>query len=173
MEIKEFTVQDRMGDLTLTGRILSERRWEHREHKTRWTDMVLYRVVDKRSPYQYALQMIARSRVYHRFGGPCVKKHHRIRTVESVRKEPERWKGLSACWNNGCKPPELDLMNSDDVIAEERDEPHLLLCSNASDILDKLYHHKGEIGILAGSVLREAAKVDPFIAQAWKHTRRV
>lgn len=177
MEPSEFIVHDRLGPLTLRGYTLSDRRWKPRRgdglDRRRWTDMVLYRVEDPKSPYQYALQITARSIVFHRPGGPCASPRHRIVTAAEVWKDSERCISLVPCRKPGCRPQELGLMDGQAKIAEEQDDHHLFLCTSASDILKKLYRQKGEISSLAGDVLEDAARVEPRIAQAWKTRRRV
>jgi len=177
MDPSEFIVHDRLGPLVLQGYILADRRWRPRREdgkdKRRWTDMVLYRITDQKSPYQYALQITARSCVYHRIGGPCVDSRHRITTVEEVLKDEDRYDMLVSCRKPGCKAPDLDHMPEDSKIAEEVDDHHLFLCSNPADILRKLYRHKHEISPLAGDLLEEAALKDPRLAAAWKRTRRI
>ncbi len=217
MENKEFTVHDRLGPLTVTGKLLVDQRFGS-EHKTRWTDMALYQVVEtaqdrrvtvscqgctpprtlivgvdtfsqapivcgqcqksftpdekqRERPFRYALEIIARSWVYHRVDGPCATKRHKINTVSDVRKSAGRWRNLYPCQK--CKAPDLADMRDDESIAEERQDSHVYLCPDATTIVRRLYHHSGQISQLAAKLLREAARKDPDIATAWKNQRRI
>lgn len=170
-EVQEFTVRDRLGDLTVKGRMLADCRYG-RMDKPRWTDMALYQVVDPDSEYRYALEYVARSFVYHRADGPCARKGHRITTVSEVRASEHRWRWLFPCRKPGCRPGELESMNDNDRIAEEKDNPHLYVCRDAPDILKRLYQHSGEISELAVKLLTQAAQKDPAIARAWRNTTR-
>lgn len=137
--------------------------------------MALYKVVDRRSRYQYALEIIARSFVYHRADGPCVRKKHRIISIKELRDEASggRWKYLYPCKRSDCAPADIEHMNGTDRIAEEQPDTHLYLCTRAADILARLYQHSGHISELAAQLLRTAAKEDPSIELAWKRMRRV
>lgn len=217
MDFKEFTVQDRLGPLTVRGELLADRRFGA-DRKPRWTDLALYQVTttvqdwrvtvacegcqpartlvvnagtlseapiicgqcdkpftpderQREKPFRYALEIIARSWVYHRVPGPCVKKRHMITTVGEVEKSNERWRNLLAC--RTCTPVDLVDMNDNDRIAEERQDSHVYLCSDAITIVNRLYRHSGEISPLAAGLLREAAMKDPEIAAAVKSTRRI
>lgn len=122
-------------------------------------------------PFRYALEIIARSWVYHRVDGPCVKRRHKISTVGEVWDSNARWRNLLPCTR--CKPDDLKSMRDDERIAEERQDPHVYLCSDASAIVKRLYHHSGEISEMAAKMLREAARLDPDIARAWRGSRRI
>lgn len=209
-EIKEFTVRDRLGPLTLKGQILADFRYG-REDKPRWTDMALYRIVpsgealraaealeehvlreltptereavdpvlprllrllEERQPtYQYAVEIIARSYVYHRAKGPCAKTRHRVTTVGNVRQNNHRWRNLVECPK--CKPDDLEYMPADAQIAEESEEAFVYLCANAHEIAAKLYHRNGEISAMAAKMVRAASKRDQGIAQMMRASRRV
>lgn len=174
LEVKEFEVRDRMGPLTLRGKLLADCRYGS-ESKLRWTDMALYKVVDRSSRYQYALEIIARSFVYHRANGPCLRKKHRITSIVMLRARAgeNRWKALYPCTRSGCAPGDLEDLDDDYRIAEEQPDTHLYLCTRPADILDRLYRHSGHISELAAELLHKAAKEDPGIEMAWKKTRRV
>ena len=213
MENKEFTVTDRLGELTITGQLLSDQRFGS-DRSPRWTDLALYRIVEiqrdawftarcrgckprrailistasldgdpifcdvckklidlPEDPFTYALEIIARSWVYHKFGGPCVKRKHQISVVQDVKRSGTRWRYLVPCTR--CKPGELEHLRPGDRIAEERSDPHIYVCSNADMIVRRLYHHSGEISMLAAKLLREAAREDPDIAKALVGDRRI
>lgn len=122
-------------------------------------------------PFRYALEIIARSWVYHRSPGPCVKRRHKITTVGDVRKSEGRWDNLFPC--RVCKPLDLEDMRPDERIAEERSDTHVYLCSDAAAIVNRMYRHSGEISGMATRLMLEAAKKDPDIAMAWKRPRRI
>jgi hypothetical protein len=122
---------------------------------------------------RYALQITARSRMYHAVNSPCVRSKHRKRTIASLKGDPERLRMLSPCPETGCRPPPLDRMGPQERIAEERDDPQLYLCVSAADVISKLYRRNGEITVLAAKLLREAAIKDPDIALAMISRTRV
>lgn len=169
-DVQEFQVFDRLGPLTLRGRILASCRWDKTD-KPRWTDMVLYGVVDTESEYKYGLEIIARSVIYHRMGSSCVRPRQRFTTVGEVYRSNFRWTNLIPCGK--CKPGDLHDLNDNDRIAEEKDKHQLYLCTDAADIVKKLYRRQGEITEIAAKLLYQAAQKDPSIAQAWKSNRRV
>jgi hypothetical protein len=210
VELKEFTMSDRLGPLVVKGEILADYR-HGTENKPRWTDMALYKIVDSgASPrpstvitelvkkgmsnaqraslagfmprlvalvydaqpsYQYAVEIIARSYVYHWVDGPCVKDRHLINTVSHVRESNHRWRYLSPCTR--CKPVDLEEMALDTRIAEEASESHVVLCTSASDVVNRLYQRNGEISVMAAKMLRAAARHDPEIANVIHSTRKV
>lgn len=214
---KEFTVQDRLGTVIVTGRLLADQRFGS-SGKPRWTDMALYRVTgtlhdwrlmlscggcspprmlvtsletlsqapitcgacekpfapDKDQtdkPFQYALEYLARSWVYHRATGSCAKSKHRFRTVGQVKQSDVRWENLIPC--NRCNPEDLEYLSDDERIAEEREETYVYLCSDAADIIKRLYYRSGEISKLAVGLLHEAARNDRDIASALHGQRRI
>lgn len=225
-EIQEFTVRDRLGPVTVSGRILADCRYG-RLDKPRWTDMALYEIVASDSAlrstdefteglrrqllremeneeailalpsttraavngvvtrtlrhmtvappvYRYVLEFVARSFVYHRVDGPCVKSSHQITKVGDVRESEHRWNNLMPCPKRGCRPPDLEDMSDSDQIAEEKDKHHIYLCTDAPEIIKKLYQHSREISGLAAKLVTEASEKDDRIAQAWRNkVRRV
>lgn len=171
-EVQEFTVRDRLGPLMLRGRVLADCRWGGNPSKARWTDMALYEIVDDESPHRYALEIIARSFVYHRFNSSCVRKKHRLVTVGEIAESEHRWEFLVPCPKRSCNPPDLNQMRDSERVAEELDEPRLYVCTDAKDILRKLYSHSGEISELAEKMLVQASRQDPDIARAWRNTTR-
>lgn len=124
-------------------------------------------------PIRYALEITARSRVYHRVGSPCVRSKHKIRRVGEIEHDPERWAELLACRESGCRPGNLNDMDPADRIAEERDDPKIYLCTDASAVIRKLYRRNGEITELAAKLLRDAAAKDADIAAAVAGRRRI
>lgn len=194
MENKEFTVHDRLGPLAIRGVLLSDQRFGS-DRKPRWTDMALYRVTkterdssrtarsggrdqpflleEKRSErsFRYALEIIARSWVYHHATGPCVRERHTIVAVGDVRDSSGRWRNLFPC--DKCKPEDLEEMSDDQFIAEENADTHLYLCYDAQSLLRRIYRHSGEISVLAAKLLAEAAQNDPAVAVAWKAKRKI
>lgn len=174
MEVKEFTVRDRLPrPITFRGLLLADCRYGS-DVKLRWTDMALYRILGSRSDFRYALEITARSVVYHAVSGPCARpERHRITTIADVRKSPERWDTLIPCDRTGCEPEDLEKLNDNDQIAEEVEEPHAYLCVYAIDIIDRLYHHSGEISELAADMLNKAARNDSYIDRARKMRWRI
>jgi hypothetical protein len=219
--IKEFVVHDRLGELRVTGELLSEQRFGGDGTKLRWTDMALYAVTETvhdgrlavtvecegcvpsrvftlgaefydqgailcglcgkpfipseqqaDQPIRYALEVVARSVVYHRVGGPCVRKRHMITTVGDVKRSDYRWDNLTACDKPGCRPPDLEDMRDNEKIAEERTDPHVYACTDAASVITRLYR-RGEISGLAAKLLRESARKDPDIAKAMRNPRRI
>jgi hypothetical protein len=216
MDNKDFTVHDRLGPVTVTGRLLVDKRFG--SDKPRWTDMALYQIVEtgshwqvavqcggctpprrlavgvtmladapvvcggcqqtfspitgeKERPFRYALEIIARSWVYHRHGGPCVKSRHAISRIADVKKSGGRWRNLYPC--RRCNPPDLEEMGPNERIAEEREDCHVILCTDATSIVYKLYRRSGDISELAAKLLYEAAAKDDDIARALRSTRRI
>lgn len=195
MEDKEFIVQDRLGSLILRGFLLSDRRYGSEHNKPRWTDMALYRLTRTERDYsrtvrsggpdqplflepgrnersfRYALEIIARSWVYHDATGPCVKERHTVVSVGKIRQSVGRWENLLPCAK--CKPADLEDMSDDQVIAEENPDTHLYLCLDAQSLLRRLYRHSGEISGLAAKLLTDASLADPAIAAALKTKRKI
>jgi len=194
MEEKEFIVHDRVGPVILRGFLLSDRRFGS-ERKPRWTDMALYRLTRTERDYsrtvrsggpdqplflepqrnersfRYALEIVARSWVYHDTDSPCVKERHTISSVAEVRASAGRWRNLLPC--EKCKPAEPEDMRDDQFIAEETPDPHLYLCLDVQSILRRIYRHSGEISVLAAKLLADAALADPAIAAALKTKRKI
>lgn len=194
MEHKEFIVHDRVGAVSIIGTLLSDQRFGS-ETKPRWTDMALYRIIETRrshsrtvrgaapgqplfveedkreKPFRYALEIIARSWVYHDATGRCVKERHTVTTVGEARQSPGRWRQLYPC--TVCNPPDLEKMDAGDRIAEENEELHLYLCSDASAVVKRLYRHSGEISVLAAKLLSESASKDRPLALALRRPRRI
>ena len=136
LSTEEFVVHDGLGPgLTLRGRRLAYTSGDDRTEKYRWTDIAIYEVIDRSSHWKYAIQVIAKSYVYHRVDSPCVSERHRIATIKHIRSSDHRWKNLYPCWKKDCTPPDLEHMTDDAQVAEEREEPSLYLCTNPADIL--------------------------------------
>lgn len=134
----------------------------------------LARILGENQPvYHYVLEIIARSLVYHRVSGPCVKGRHLITTVGNARQDhsAHRWRYLYPCPR--CTPPDLEKMRDTDKFAEERDDLRTYLCTDARDISSRLYKRNGEISSMAADLLHEAALKDAQIAYLMKSARRV
>lgn len=121
--------------------------------------------------FRYALEVTARSWVYHRRDSACVKPRHKITTIAELKKSDGRWNNLFPC--NRCKPFDIEDMNDTDEIAEERPDERIYLCTDGPDVVKRLYHHSSEISVLAARLLREAAVVDPEIERAITGSRRI
>lgn len=132
---------------------------------------IIPRIVEEQPVYHYVLAYVARSFVYHRADGPCVRDRHRITRVRDVRftDDDHRWHNLFPC--NRCHPEDLEDMNGSDRIAEEKDKHHFDLCTDASDVIARLYRRNGTISDLAAKLLYEARENDPAIARAFKNRR--
>lgn len=126
---------------------------------------------DTQPIYHYVIEIVARSYVYHRFPGGCVKPRHHISTVAEIRESNHRWRNLFQC--EKCRPPELEHMQTHQKVAEEKPESQVYLCTTASDIISRLQRRNGEISLLAARMLRKAAVHDPDIAAAIEAERRV
>lgn len=124
-------------------------------------------------PIRYALEITARSRVYHRVGSSCVRSKHRVWTAADIARDPIRLKELSPCPESGCRPAPLGQMRPNDRVAEERDSHQIYLFTNAAAIINKLYRRNGEITNLAAKLLKEAAVKDADIAAAMTDRRRI
>lgn len=122
-------------------------------------------------PIRYALEITARSRVYHQLGSRCVRSKHRIRKVKEVEQDTARWGELVPC--RDCRPSRLSQLGPDQYIAEERDEPQIYLCISAAAVINKLYRRNGEITELAAKLLKDAAVKDLDIAEAIDSRRRI
>lgn len=132
---------------------------------------VVPRLVDEQPVYQYVLAFIARSSVYHLLSSDCVRDRHQINTVEQIRASNPGWRDLYPC--RRCRPADLQRLSPGVQVAEEKDKHHLYLCTDASDVLSRLYRRNGEISELAVELLTEAATSDPAIARAFSSNRRV
>lgn len=132
---------------------------------------IVPRLVDEQPVYQYVLSFIARSAMYHLASSDCVRDRHRISTAAQVRAENPEWRGMWPC--RRCRPDDLHRLSPGVRIAEEKDKHHLYLCTDASDVLSRLYRRNGEISELAVELLTKAAATDPAIARAFSSTRRV
>lgn len=208
-EVKEFVMNDRLGELVVKGQLIADYRLGSMS-KPRWTDMALYRIADEeplrteevikqlvvdrmnntqraalagylprltalvfdaQPTYRYALEIIARSYVYHRLDSDCVSKRHGISTVGDIKESNHRWRHLFPC--ERCKPSDLEHMMPTDRVAEERSDARVSLCATASDIVDRLYQRNGEISVMAAKLIKTAAHRDPDIAKVLATPRRV
>lgn len=170
MRKKQFTVHDRLGPVKFVGQRLAYCKWGGGEDKLRWTDMALYKITTEESEYRYVLEIIAKSYLYHRMDGPCVRSRHRTSRVADIRANGHRWENLRPCPR--CAPGELEDMQDSDTVSEETDDRTILPCTSPSDIIKKLYQRNGEISEVAAECLQQAAKEDPEIATAWITVRR-
>jgi hypothetical protein len=170
MRKRQFTVRDRLGPIKFVGQQLAYCKWGRDEGKLRWTDMALYKITEKESEYSYVLEVIAKSYVYHKTKGPCVRSRHRISRIQDIRSSGHRWRNLYPC--PICEPGELEDLKDDDTVSEEQDDRTVYVCKDPADIVRRLYQRSGEISELAAECLQQAAKVDPEIATAWTSVRR-
>lgn len=131
-----ITVLDQTGPLSFCGELLAEVSWTYdtayRRGHTRWTDIALYRVLDESNQYEYVVQVLGRSVVYHRADGPCGR-GVRV-TVGSIRNnDPDRYEALAAC--HICNPADLDDLGDGDRVSEEGDIPTLYKCRDAMEVV--------------------------------------
>lgn len=165
----------RSPDLSFLGELLVEVS-SHGEFPLRWTDMALYRVHD--SAYQYALQTVGRSVVYHHESG-CFKGVRM--TVGRMRKDA-RWGEFEPCREKGCQPPIVDNMRTTWKVSVEEDIYRAHACTDV-DALMSLLRRPGtvadpqrpmeDIGYVGVRLLDSAAEVDRKIAQAIRTTKRL
>jgi hypothetical protein len=176
MELKEFVVHDRLPGpgLTIRGRQLALRKGRGYTTMPRWTDMALYEIVDPDSEWRYAFEKIAQSIVYHNPNGPCASRARgHVTQVGDIRQTRPEWWKLVPCEKKPCAPGSIRTLPDSTRVIEEQPEPSLYLCTDPGDILKQLYRRRGEISSVAAEVLKQAARQDPRIAEAWSVMRRV
>lgn len=167
MKPEKITVRDAFGPVSFPGAILVDMSWNaetaaQRTAQTRrpprWTDMVLYRVDDDQSPYQYVLMVVGRSIVYHRVDG-CGR--GTPTTVGYLARTPQ-WEEYEPC--RECRPPELGPLDDNVRVSLEDDRPKLHRCETVEDLLAALVDRRtGEVSGLGIKLLNQAALLDPNI----------
>lgn len=173
---QQVTARDVDGPVSFRGEVLVDLSWTPTPVDEpsmgapllRWTDMLLYRVLED-SPYQYALQIVGRSVVYHRPGGPC--RRGVRKTVEKLAENEDRFYTLRPCTKRGCyrgvsvaflleKTEEQD----QDVLAVETDRYTLHKCEDPQGVIDALRDENGVVSGLGQQLLDAACDEDPTIA---------
>lgn len=172
----KIVVRDAIGPVTFHGSVLVDMSWTvstaARRGKTsrrplRWTDMILYTVDDDNNPYQYVLQTVGRSVVYHRATGGCGKGVPA--TVGDLARTP-RWEEYEAC--RDCSPSELDEMADDDNVSVEEDRFRLYKCTDVHELIGNLRDKRdGNISGLGTKLLARATVFDPSIRAAMEVER--
>jgi hypothetical protein len=170
-ETREIRVYDELGPRTITGWTVADLSWTYAEAHSyghdHWTDIALYRVVDNPN-MQYAVQIIGRSSVYHRVGGPCSRGVTML--VGKLGEDDDRYQALKPCLRDGCKPVDLDDLKNSDSVKVEVNLSKLYECRDADEVVAATYSHgrrdgKNRSG-LSIKLLTAAAMVDAEIEQA-------
>lgn len=172
----EIVVKDSDGPLAFRGELVADLSWDAKRAKgfdhVRWTNLTLYRVREEGSEYTYVLQVVGRSVIYHRAGGPCWSGIYL--PVGVVLRDVERYQELVAC--STCTPEELDYLHHNTVVAVEEDLPTLYRCRDAAEFVDvmrsRIDRERSKAG-LSMKLLKVASSVDPDIAAAQVKTRRL
>lgn len=159
--MQKITARDEEGLLSFNGEMIAEMTWSYEAAKARghqrWTDLVLYRVAEEGVPYRYALQVVARSVVYHKTDGPC---HRGVRmTVGVLARDVDaaRFLALDPCAEPGCQPLDLDDLADEDRVKVEEDFPALHRCETAAQVVDIL---KDRMRGPAWRLMQAACRVD-------------
>jgi hypothetical protein len=171
-----IVVKDQEGPLEFTGTLVADLSWNYAIAETyghkRWTDLTLYRVMEPGSEYEYVLQVVGRSVVYHRAGGSC--RSGINLPVGVVMRDMERYRALKACAE--CRPEDLDFFDEYETIAVEEDLPTLYRCRDAAEFIgvmnSRIQRERNKNG-LSKKLLNVASSVDPAIAAAQVRTRRL
>jgi hypothetical protein len=165
-----IVVRDKEGPLSFRGEVMVDLSWSVEEADARrhakWTDIVLYRDTDPKSPFEYALQIIARSLLYHKVVGGC--RRGVAVPVSHLAKDMVRYEFLTACPEPGCNPPELDNLQDNDLVSSEEPIYTLHRCRDADElalVLDKRSRMGAPSGINM-KLKQVASQMDPAIEMA-------
>ncbi len=179
VEATEIRVRDSAGrQRRFYGELLADVSWDPRTATqaksqtsedtartkgVRWTDMILYAADPDRYPYEYVLQIIGRSIVYHDITGHCNRGTRRL--VGDINKEePDRYEVLQPCPR--CRPKDLSVLKDKDIVSAEEDRYSLYMCHTVDDLVDQLVDPRIKaIGGLGQRLLDEAAQKNYAIAQ--------
>lgn len=170
-ETREIRVYDELGPRTINGWTVADLSWTYEEARSyghdHWTDIALYRVVDN-PRMRYAVQIIGRSSVYHRVGGPCSRGVSML--VGKLAEDDERYDALQPCQRIGCQPVDLDDLKNHDSVKVEVNLSKLYECPDADEVVAATYSHgrrdgKSRSG-LSIKLLTAASMVDSEIEQA-------
>jgi len=172
----KIVVKDQSGPLEFVGEMVADLSWTYEIADTyghkRWTDLTLYRVREPDSEYMYVLQVVGRSVLYHRTGGPC--RSGINLPVSMVMRDEERYRELKACPD--CNPKDLDYLEESESVAVEEDLPTLHRCRTAREFVnvmnDRISRERNKNG-LSMKLLKVASAVDPNIAAEQVKTRRL
>lgn len=175
-EPREIVVKDEAGPLQFRGQTIADLSWSYTEAyergHNRWTDMTLYRVLEKGSPYNFALHVVGRSVVYHRPDSPC--RRGIYTPVGLIRQDDDRYQALVSCDRPKCNPVDLEELSDNDMVAVEEDLPALYRCVTADEVIKAIKGRTpgGELSGLSVKLLQTASR-DPEIAEAMLRTRRL
>ncbi len=175
--IQNIIVHDDAGPLSFRGEVVADLSWTYdaafeRGHH-RWTDIALYRVHESDSPYEYVIQIVGRSVLYHRSGGPCPQGTGT--TVRRLRQDEARYAALLSCNETGCQPEDLEDLKDSDMVSVEGDWFTLIKCRDAADTVHAIQNREGreQMGKLSAKLLQVASWSDEGIKQAMIKTRRL
>lgn len=171
-----IVVKDQDGPLEFLGELVADLSWNYEIAEeyghNRWTDLTLYRVREEGSEYAYVLQVVGRSVLYHRAGGPC--RSGINLPVSVVMRDEDRYEALKACLD--CQPDDLDYLDDAAIVAVEEDLPTLHRCRTAKEFVDvmnsRIQRERNKNG-LSMKLLKVASSVDPAIAAEQVKTRRL
>lgn len=178
---REIIVHDEIGPRKFCGAVVVDLSWTYdaaaeRGHK-RWTDITLYRVIQESSDYQYVVQVVGRSVVYHTSGGPC---HKGVGVeVRLLYADDDRYQALEPCPR--CAPDDLEDFAPTDMVAIEEDLSSLYLCANADEVVSALYRRgdmsgkrpPGQLSSLSVKLLTAACRIDKDIEAAMMNARQL
>lgn len=166
-----ITVRDGLVPASFRGHLVAMRDWsgDISRRPGRWTEMYLYKVEDRHSPYNYALQIIQRSVVFHMPDG-CSR--GRKTSVEEAYKNPEWYASLRPCYDCSSNV-DLDDLPDDANIFVEKDRFELHRCVTVEHVIDGLRDKKknNTLSSLGMELLQDAADADTTIATFLKATR--
>lgn len=174
---QDIVVRDKAGPLQFKGAVVADLSWDYgaayASGHNRWTDMTLYRVMEADSNYDYVIQVVGRSALYHRANGSC---HKGVNMpVGLLRKDPDRYQALIICGREGCEPADLDDLGDADLVAVEENLYTLYRCTDAVQVITIMQARgsRGQMSNLSVKLLQAAARVDPAIEEAMLRTRRL
>lgn len=175
-EPQQIVVRDHLGPMpSFSGKTVADLCWTYDEARERghrrWTDITLYRVLQDDIPFAYMIQVVGRSVVYHKNGGPCRRGVNLL--VGSLVQDEARYDALEACQEPGCEPTDLDDLSDSDKVSVEVDIPSLHKCKDAAEAVKILYDRGGRERESGPSIklLQAAAIVDEDIAAAMMQVR--
>lgn len=170
-------VRDIREVLEFQGELVTDSSSDDR-NQPRWTELVLYRFTDGTG--RYALQTIGRSVIYHAATG-CVQGDRGVRV--KLADLADRYLAED-CTDDvpepcpDCRPLDIEAVESDDdlEVKMEVDRYTAYVCGNVDELLQRLQLTKGSPGqysMPALLLLDRARVVDPVIAAALSHVRRL
>lgn len=168
MTKNEIVVRDGFRSFTFPGKEIVDLSWDvatvRAKGRYRWTDMILYRMLGD-GPYEYILQVIGRTVVYHRPGSPCGR-GARMSVSNLYASDPDRYDILEPCPERGCKPKDLEHLDNTDIVSVEEDRYTLDKCKTLNDLIDALRDEDGKVSGLGDKLLTTAKMADKGIRDA-------